>query len=348
MNRVPPSPPDDFDAVYRKAAGADPGAPSASVRRAILDHATGLAAQRGAQASASGARRRAAWNWRWATMFGGLAAAVLAGLLIAPRFLMTPEPASAPTARAGAPAASPAAPAVPTNALTTPALKAAPAAPPATSAEPSTPSARIPAPTAAPSVQAFARPTAPAATRPDEADRLARTNPVPAAAPEKRDRLARRYDEAASSRDSLDRQRAASAEATGEALSENSVGSASIPSVAPPTGAGIQTNRAQSGAAPTFGIIDSAAALRAAAESGDLARLKALLAEQVDLEARDSAGRTALLLAVLHGQARAVDALLAAGADPNSAAMDGLTPLHAARNAHEASIAAALRRGGAR
>jgi hypothetical protein len=92
-----------------------------------------------------------------------------------------------------------------------------------------------------------------------------------------------------------------------------------------------------------------AATLRSAAESGDLPRLRALLAKRpTDLEARDPAGRSALLLAVLHGQAAAVDALLAAGADPNSAAADGTTPLQAARSAHEASIAAALRRAGAR
>jgi ankyrin repeat protein len=76
--------------------------------------------------------------------------------------------------------------------------------------------------------------------------------------------------------------------------------------------------------------------------------LRALLSEQIDLEARDAAGRTALLLAVLRNEAPSVEALLAAGADPNSAAADGTTPLEAAETAHETSIAAALRRAGAR
>jgi hypothetical protein len=110
----------------------------------------------------------------------------------------------------------------------------------------------------------------------------------------------------------------------------------------------ISVTAAKRAPAPAPGATDSAAALRAAAESGDLPRLRALLSEQIDLEARDAAGRTALLLAVLRNEAPSVDALLAAGADPNSAAADGTTPLEAAETAHETSIAAALRRAGAR
>lgn len=77
-------------------------------------------------------------------------------------------------------------------------------------------------------------------------------------------------------------------------------------------------------------------------------RLRALLAEQIDIDARDARGRTALMVATLAGQNAAVDALLASGADPNGADADGTTPLAAALDAHQSSIAASLRRAGAR
>jgi hypothetical protein len=54
------------------------------------------------------------------------------------------------------------------------------------------------------------------------------------------------------------------------------------------------------------------------------------------------------MLATLHGQADAVTALLAHGADPNAADADGTTPLQAATAGDHQTIVAALRRYGAR
>jgi ankyrin repeat protein len=278
MNRPPPSPepPDELDAAYREAAGA--GAPSEPVRRAILDHAAQLAGRRRPAPSVSGTGRRVARRWRPAA-FGGLAAAALAGLVLAPRFL---TPTSVPTSAQRE--AADATEALPANAL-------------APGAGLSAPQAEMPAPVPA-------APTMP--TMPALPPLSAATQTNRAASP------------AAKSQ----------AYTSGAALAHDSADARTTTS-APVT-------------------IDSAPALRQAAESGDLPRLQALLAEQIDLEARDSGGRTALLLAVLHDQAPAVDALLAAGADPNAVDADGTTPLQAAQAGHQASIAAALRRAGAR
>jgi ankyrin repeat protein len=91
-----------------------------------------------------------------------------------------------------------------------------------------------------------------------------------------------------------------------------------------------------------------AAQVRRAAEIGDVTTLQSLLGKQPVIEARDADGRTALMLAALHGQAAAVDALLARGADPNAADARGMTPLQAAVAANQPAIVAALQRAGAR
>jgi uncharacterized protein len=91
----------------------------------------------------------------------------------------------------------------------------------------------------------------------------------------------------------------------------------------------------------------AAAALRRAAQTGDIPVLQSLLDRGVAIDAPDSSGRTALMLATLHGQTPAVEALLAHGADPNAADADGTTPLQAAMAADQRAIVAALRRAGA-
>jgi ankyrin repeat protein len=109
--------------------------------------------------------------------------------------------------------------------------------------------------------------------------------------------------------------------------------------------------KAQNFAAPMGAVAhptDPAAALRRAAENGDVPGLQTLLDQQIDIEARDSSGRTALMLATLRGQIKAVDTLLAHGADPNAADAQGNTPLRIALAGDEPAIVVALRRAGAR
>jgi len=93
---------------------------------------------------------------------------------------------------------------------------------------------------------------------------------------------------------------------------------------------------------------DPAAQMRRAAEIGDVAQVRMLLDKRAPIDARDDNGRTALMLAVLHGQSDAVDVLLARGADPNAADAHGTTPLQAAIAADQQAIIAALQRAGAR
>jgi hypothetical protein len=100
--------------------------------------------------------------------------------------------------------------------------------------------------------------------------------------------------------------------------------------------------------APAPAAMDAPSALRHAAEIGDVAELQRLLARSNDVDARDAAGRTALMLATSNRHLQAVEALLAHGADPNAADVAGVRPLQVAHAADQAAIAAALQRAGAR
>jgi hypothetical protein len=100
MNELPPGegPPHDIDDRYRRAAAQDPSRPSESVRRAVFEHAAKLAAERSIGRSAAreaddipaqlGVDPTSANERRWRpAIFGTLAAAALAGILIAPQYL---------------------------------------------------------------------------------------------------------------------------------------------------------------------------------------------------------------------------------------------------------------------
>jgi len=78
------------------------------------------------------------------------------------------------------------------------------------------------------------------------------------------------------------------------------------------------------------------------ARAGDAALVKELLAAGANIDARNDAGYTALILAAYNGRAAAVEALLAAGADPNAANRYGMTPQHGAIFKGEEAIALKL------
>jgi hypothetical protein len=287
MTTMPPDndDPDEIDARYRRLSAADSARPHAAVSAAVLANAARIAAER-----TSGARSdrqpRAVYGWR-APLFGGLAAAALAGFFIIPRFT---QPDRAPIKSPTQPAAAP----VPPSEIQ--------------KITPSTPSPVAPlaeAQAAKSTARTAAKLASPAAAAPSSV-------PAPAAD-----------------------------------LNEVVVTGANRHQQEPV--AGITAGKAYANADAAQALaVGRGEALRQAADSGDLPRLKAVLDEKVSIDSRDSSGRTALLLAVLSGRDAVVTALLARGADPNISDAYGETPLHAAVAANRTEIAQALRGAGAR
>jgi hypothetical protein len=323
MNEVPPGrdEPDDVDELYRRASARDDSRPSEWVRRTVLTHAAHRAAERAGKSDPAriASRRAANQTWRRPAIFGTLAAAALAGLLIAPHFLPPPAPTVAVTSQAPA----------------TPAPQAAvpQEVPPQVAREQTREhTAQDATSEAAPSRAARSR--TPAEER--SSGMLADQRPPPAA-PAEEQKLAKAA--GASARNAAGNA-AASADSAPALAAKN----------APAQVSGM-VNAQRAAAAPmaeTAASTDPAAELRQAAETGDAPKLQQLIDRQPDVDGRDENGRTALLLAAQHGQAHAVDVLLAHGADPNAADANGTTPLKAAIEAHQPAIAAALQRAGAR
>jgi hypothetical protein len=324
MSTAPPpwDPAEDPDEQYRRASALDPSRPSEATRHAVLSHAARLAAGR----ARADARRRwlsfagIASGWRPA-LAGTLAAAVLAGVLIAPQ-LLTPRPAP-PFEAQSAPVA-------------------------ARSALPSAPVATAPAPTAAAGPVEAVRPVAavhPTKGAPPSAPanalqevqvtasaRRARSEPTPIAqaAP------AAAADTAVNRPVDVD---------TAARYAPRGTVEESVSAVRMAPSSAMASARAAPAPAP---VPFEARALQRAAATGDMATLTAQLAAAGDLDMPDAHGRTALLLAALYGQKGAVAALLARGANPNAADEHGTTPLAAALAAGEPEIATLLRHYGAR
>jgi hypothetical protein len=308
---------EDSDEQYRRASEHDPSRPSEATRRAVLEHAARLAAERARR----DARRRwwrglLAPNWQPAIV-GTLAAVVLVGVVVAPQFLAPTVP----------PASQPAPAALPPQAAVAPA--SVPAVRPA-------PEERRPAPGTVESASrerlAPTREPARALARADQATlaKAARTEagaaPVPASSPAAGDLSA--------------------SPSTAVTVTAQRGYTSSVRAAAPVASASQDAPLQEVVVAPA--PVSGADALRQAAAAGDVPALRTQLASAGDIDARDAQGRTALMLATLNGQADAVAVLLAHGADPSAADARGTTPLQAAIAAEERGIIALLRRYGAR
>ena len=372
MNDVPHNdePPDDIDDLYRRAAALDPSRPSERVRDAVLSHAAQLATERPsdamqataapalstAPAAPTASSLRAAQRRPWykapkfvprrlSTVVGTLAAAVLVGLLVTPRFLLTgngplsseppaqivsiapptvapqaavpkveeiqpyisrPQERAAAAARARTQAGKEAHVDLDVAAAQTTRTFAAPVTA-APVAVPAPSPAPVPTPSPVPAPSPAPVPTPPPAPAP-----VAAPAPAPVASPP-----------------------SVPAQAPSTSLAYASGASNAI----------AQVHALTLPAAPDSPV--AGAAFRRAAEQGDIPKLRSLFDLGVDVNSRDADDRSALLLAVLKGQSDVVKLLLTYGANVNAADRGGITPLQAAISAHQTDMAAMLRAAGA-
>jgi Ankyrin repeats (3 copies) len=100
--------------------------------------------------------------------------------------------------------------------------------------------------------------------------------------------------------------------------------------------------------APGTTLAAAAASTSPEARAGDSSARARVPDAGKPIDAKDSEGRTALMLAVVQGHLDAVRDLLRQGADPNAADASGVTPLQAARAANRPEIADVLLQAGAR
>jgi ankyrin repeat protein len=83
-----------------------------------------------------------------------------------------------------------------------------------------------------------------------------------------------------------------------------------------------------------------------AAQNGDVREVQGALASNVDVNALDTKGHRALILAIAYGHVDIVRALLAHGANPNLPDAHGTTPLGAAHARGNFDILKTLERSG--
>lgn len=296
---------------YRRASDADTAVPSDAVRAAILAESRRVA---GELAKKDPQRvfdesRPAANDSRWKIpAFGTLGAALLAALLIAPRYWQTAPESKLSTAQNYAPAPA-----------------AAPVPAPATSAAPKAESPARPAVSDALQdvvVTGARRRTAEAQTpiaamsAPLPAKDLPLDNPAPPTA-------------------------AASSAAPSVAPLEESSRTAVSARFADSAGN-------DSGILPGHPSAPIPARLQSAAKAGDLSQANALLDRGAVVDTRDAKGRTPLMLAIAQGRLDVVRLLLQRGANPNIADNSGKTALQLATDQNLTDIAALLRDAGAR
>lgn len=307
MNQ-PPSGDGDDDMERRFQSGLkDDGEPSEAVRRAILDHASRMAVEH-AESRAGGRRSGTLTARRRNTIFGALAAAVFAGLLVVPVLRTPVVHTQGPVAQG-------------------------PVAPPPyqeteshSAQAPEPQSAQVPRPaelqrnnTTYSGAGAQRRITADADKPQEAAGPTAKTEPqsvlgaAPSPAP------------------------AAPPAAPAMQAPASDVASSIASAPAAPS---------RQSARATTSSVERGESLRDAAAAGNLTAVTAVLSSSFDVDARDRSGRTALMLAILSGHADVVDALLAHGAAVNAVDLSGVRPLQMARiKGNEAIIDSLLRAG---
>ncbi len=300
MNR-----PDDNDELirrYREASAQDERRPSAQVRDAVRAHAEMISSSKLASPAVSAP---AANQSRWKlSLLASIALAGLTGLLVLQFDRGTPDEQEVALGRP-APAVIPPSP-------------ASPASPP-----PAVADAKVARSEAPPARPVTPTPAPPAAARPAQpVPAVADAAPPPAPPTMQQEAAPPREREVDATRNQSGEK--AMAPAAPQAMAR----SAAAPALRTPAPAPQQESLA--GQAPRSAAA-LAAALHQAARAGQLAEVEALLQQGASLNAPDGAGRTALVLAVIHGHSELVRRLLALGANPALTDREGLDALQHAR-----------------
>ncbi len=301
MNR--PDENDELIRRYREASAQDERRPSAKVREAVRAHAQMISASKVTSPAPSLTPSANQSRWKL-SLLASVALAGLTGLLVLQFDRGTPDEQETALGRP-APAVSPPSSAPPDS--------PPPAVADATVARSEVPAARPVTP--APAPKAATRPAQPA---PEVAD-PALAPPPPTVQPEAAPTRERPVDVA---RDP------ASEKAMAPAAPQAMARSAAAPSLRMPAPA--PTPESLATQAPRSAAV-LAATLHQAARAGQVAEAETLLQQGAALNAPDGAGRTALVLAVIHGHSELVRRLLALGANPALADREGLDALQHAR-----------------
>lgn len=354
---------------YREANAQDDARPGAHVRAAVRAHAQMLTAAAAAPlptSPTSPAPSQAAANQsRWKiSALATVAVVGLTGLLLLQFQRGTPEEQEIAYGqrRAESPARAQTPAALPAPAPIAAAPSAAPAAAPDSTRDPASPSARSMAPKPAAPAPGPARPLTKAAPAPamreaesppapgavgavsgfpasppfpaDQASVLgsgpAAATPMPSAPrAEIRERSAAQSAPAAKAV-------APPPQAAAESAAAEAVGSVA-PVQAPPAARAARS--LQGGSADNTHGVSLPDGLREAARAGRTLQVESFIHQGVPIDARDSAGRTALMLAAANGQTATVQKLLALGANPALVDHEGLSAARRARQLGHARIA---------
>ena len=317
---------------YRRASDTEAAAPSEAVRAAILAEGRRVAEQRAKETRGQpfDASRPAANDSRWKiTAFGTAGAALVAVLLFAPRLW---ESASPPAPSAG-------------GAIVAESADKAAAPSEAGAAQPPKLDSLRTSPSAEPLqeivvTQAKRENSKAARAAPTERQRA---EALAQSAPEEKTYV-QNYAPAAPLADAA---APAAPAATPTAPTAAPAAPAATPAAPAPEIAPRVTSLNAARVANSKNTLQPTALLSAAA-SGDTVQTTALLNQGAALEARDEAGRTPLMLAVMQRKPEVVRLLLDRGADPNVADRAGRTPLQQAKQENLREIAALLERAGAR
>jgi hypothetical protein len=312
---------------YRRASGTEAAAPSEAVRAAILAESRRVAELRAQEAREQriDASRPAANDSRWKiTAFGTAGAALVAVLLFAPRLWERAPPAPSAGGAVVAESANKAAASSEAGAAQPPKLDSLRTSPSAESLQ------EI--------VVTQAKRESPKAERAAPPERQ-RAEALAQSAPEQKTYV-QNYVAAAPLAD-------AAAPPAPTAAPAAATAPAATP-VAPTPEIASRHRSLNAARVADLKNTPQPGALLSAAASGDTAQTTVLLNQGAELEARDDAGRTPLMLAVMQHRPEVVRLLLDRGADPNVADSAGRTPLQQAKQENLREIAALLERAGAR